>query len=151
MPPVEEQPAPRPEATPPPAVQEPAPEPPAARPAAPAVAEASPRIVVTYASDQPGAREAAERVAALLRARDYDVTGVRGVPGRINRPSTHYGIGNRATVEAVNRAFEQALQAYQPGATSRITKAGASGTIEVRVPDSAAGASRPLRMDLPPG
>ncbi len=150
MPPVEEQPAPRPEATPP-VVQEPAPEPPSTKPAAPAVVEAPPRIIVSYASDQPGAREAAERVAALLRARDYDVIGVRGIPGRIREPSIHYGSGNRTAVEAVNRAFEQALDAYQPGATSRITRAGASGTVEVRVPDSAAGASRPLRMDLPPG
>lgn len=127
------------------------PSPPVAEPPAP---KAPPRIVVRYARGQPGAAEAAGRIADLLSARGYDVADVRAAPGRIREASTRYAAGERAAGEAINGAFETVLRAYQPGAISRAAPNPegdeARGTIEVWVPDSAAGASRPLRTDAPP-
>jgi type II secretory pathway predicted ATPase ExeA len=130
------------------AMPEPAP---ATEPPAP---KAPPRIVVRYARGQPGAAEAAGRIADLLSARGYDVADIRAAPGRIREASTRYAAGERAAGEAINAAFETVLRAYQPGAVSRAAPNPegdeARGTIEVWVPDSAAGASRPLRTDAPP-
>ena len=127
------------------------PTPPATEPPAP---EAPPRIVVRYARGQPGAAEAAGRIADLLSARGHDVADIRAAPGRIREASTRYAAGERAAGEAINAAFETVLRAYQPGAVSRAAPNPegdeARGTIEVWVPDSAAGASRPLRTDAPP-
>jgi len=146
-----------PDPEPAPVVAAPVPEPePAAPVAVPSPADAAPppaaTIVLNYAADQPGAAEAADRVAALLRARGHEVASVRGVPGRIGSASARHEGVDATTVEAVNGAFEQALGAYQPGVLSRVrTGDAAPGTIELSIPDSAAGASRPLRMDRPPG
>lgn len=147
-------PAPEPElvvAAPAPAEPAPKPTPPVAEPPAP---KAPPRIVVRYARGQPGAAEAAGRIADLLSARGYDVADVRAAPGRIREASTRYAAGERTAGEAINGAFETVLRAYQPGAVSRAAPNPegdeARGTIEVWVPDSAAGASRPLRTDAPP-
>lgn len=148
-----EEPAPAPSA--PPAALPPAPASPSAAAPSPVPAvtppEAAPTVVVNYARGQSGADEAAGRVADLLRARGYEVAEVRGLPGRIRQPSIRYGSVGSATAEAINQAFEQALRAYQPGITSRAMAADTpDGTVEVWVPDSAAVASRPLRIDAPP-
>lgn len=129
--------------------------PPEPTPVAEPVPPPPPRIVVRYAGEQPGSAEAAGRIADLLRARGYEVADVRAAPGRIRTASTRYAAGERAAGEAANTVFESVLRAYQPGAISRAAPsaegAAARGTIELWVPDSAAGASRPLRTDLPPG
>lgn len=134
------------EAPPQPAPAAAAPEPPAPEP--------PPRVVVRYAGSQPGAADAAGRIADLLRARGFDVADVRAAPGRIRQASTRYAAGERAAGEVLNSAFETVLRAYQPGAESQTAPSAegnsARGIIEVWVPDSAAGASRPLRTDLPP-
>lgn len=123
-----------------------APEPPAPKP--------PPKVVVRYAGSQPGAADAAGRVADSLRARGFDVADIRAAPGRIRQASTRYAAGERAAGEALNSAFETVLRAYQPGAESQTAPSAegdsARGIIELWVPDSAAGASRPLRTDLPP-
>lgn len=152
----------QPEPAPPVLAAEPQPErepakasPPEPTPVAGPVPRPPPRIVVRYAGAQPGSAEAAGRIADLLRARGYDVADVRAVPGRIRTAGTRYAAGERAAGEVANTAFETVLRAYQPGAVSRAAPsaegAAARGTIELWVPDSAAGASRPLRTDLPPG
>jgi hypothetical protein len=106
--------------------------------------------VLRYASEQPGAADAASRIADLLRARGHPVT-LRGGAGRVRQASVRYPDGQRAAGEAANDAFETLLRAYQPGIAS-LAIAGDTppGTIELWLPDSAAGASRPLRTDAPP-
>ena len=130
----------------------PAPAPPAPVATAPLT---PPKVVVRFAGSQPGAADAAGRIADLLRARGFEVAEVRAAPGRVRQASTRYAAGERIAGEALNRAFETVLRAYQPGAESRTAPSAegeaARGIIEVWVPDSAAGASRPLRTDLPPG
>jgi 2-oxoglutarate dehydrogenase E2 component (dihydrolipoamide succinyltransferase) len=125
-----------------------------AEPTPPPTPAAPPRVVVRYAGGQPGAADAAGRIADLLRARGYEVADVSAAPGRIRQASVRYAAGERAAGEAVNADFEAVLRAYQPGAISRAAPspegAAARGTIELWVPDSAAGASRPLRTDRPP-
>jgi hypothetical protein len=106
--------------------------------------------VLRYGAAQPGAADAAARVAALLRARGHEVA-VRPAAGRIGQASTRYPAGARDAAEAVNRAYETVLRAYQPDAASlAIAGAASGGPIELWLPDSAAGASRPLRTDAPP-
>lgn len=118
---------------------------------APPPALPKPRLVLRYSSDQPGAAEAASRVAALLRARGHDVAAVKGAPGRIRQASVRYADGERETGEAINDAYEAVLGAYQPGLASLAVAGDAkAGTLELWLPDSAAGASRPLRTDAPP-
>lgn len=116
-----------------------------------------PAVRLLYAQDQPGAAEASGRVADALRAHGYDITAIDGIPGRIRRASTHYfSTDDRAASATLNQLFVEALRAYQPEATSQIITPGRSrrankrNTIEIWVPDSAAGASRPLRLDTPP-
>ncbi|MFC3712087.1 hypothetical protein ACFOMD_05880 [Sphingoaurantiacus capsulatus] len=112
---------------------------------------AAPQIVLRYASDQPGAAEAASRVAALLRARGHDVSAVRGASNRVRQASVRYADGDQAAAESVNDAFETLLRAYQPNVASlAIAGDAAPGTIELWLPDSAATAARPLRTDGPP-
>ena len=129
--------------------------PPAAEAPATAPPEPAPKVLVRYADGQPGGAGAAGRIADLLRARGYEVADIRAAPGRVREASTRYAGGERVAGEALNAIFETVLRAYQPGVVSRATPNAdgdaARGTIEVWVPDSAAGASRPLRTDLPPG
>lgn len=132
----------------------PAPTPAAAAAPEPPAPEPQPRVVIRYAGSQPGAADAAGRIADLLRARGFDVAEVRAAPGRIRQASTRYAPGERVAGETLNSAFETVLRAYQPGAESQTAPSAdgdsARGVIELWVPDSAAGASRPLRTDLPP-
>jgi len=116
------------------------------------VAEAAAPLPVTvrYSRDEPGAADAASRVADLLRAHGYDDVALAPDQGRIAQASVRHPPGEGDAAGAVNRIVEQALRAYDPGVASRVAPSVAADSFEVRIPDSAARAARPLRLDRPP-
>lgn len=116
-----------------------------------------PDVVVRYADNLPGAADAAQRVADVLRAHDYNVVAMRSSSGDVGEASARYfSSGQRDAAEAVNRILSQALQAYAPGTASSVIDMSGSGdaageeVIELWVPDAMADAGRPLRLDAPP-
>lgn len=112
----------------------------------------APVVIVEYSRGTPGAADAADRVAGALRARGHDVESIRAVAGPIASAETRHSGDARDGAAAIDDAVLSALRAYQPGARSRLSETGTPGsaTIVVRVPDTAASAARPLRMDAPP-
>jgi hypothetical protein len=107
-------------------------------------------VTVRYARDEPGAADAASRVADLLRAHGYDSVAISPEQGRIAQASVRYPPGEAAAAEAVNRIVEQALRAYDPKVDSRTAPSVVAEGLEIRIPDRAATAARPLRLDRPP-
>lgn len=125
---------------------------PAPPPPEPVVEPAPPPVVtIEYSRAVPGAADAADRIAAVLRARGLEVGGTRGVAGPIRSAETRHAAGGEEAARPVQRALDEAFRAYGASAPGRIVEAkGAGDGIVVRVPDTAATLARPLRMDAPP-
>jgi len=109
---------------------------------------------VEYSRNLPGAAAAADRIVAALQAHGYDQVATRTTRGPIPMAETRYPTAGRETAAKVETIVRDTLRVYQPGTTSQLVEERSRATgpeaFVIRVPDSAAEAIRPLRMDPAP-